>query len=230
MISQVPLVFAFATATHLIRLCNRTPNIPQTKHDRDTLFFLPVIRTYALYFIEWAFVLPCVHHIVITALLDRLEASPICPQPQQLNHRYFTWSSYTVISLSLIFVSAILRLLAFQTLGKNFSFELAKPDQLVTTGIYSYVQHPSYPPLMVLLCSSFWLFLPLDGVPACFLPWSIVEVWVTWKWPLLALTAAIIAMVVRVRVGDEEAMLKETFGKQWIEWHRKTPRFVPFLF
>lgn len=30
-----------------------------------------------------------------------------------------------------------------------------------------------------------------------------------------------------VRVGDEERMLKEKFGRQWEEWNRDTKRFIP---
>ena len=73
-------------------------------------------------------------------------------------------------------------------------------------------------------------FLPFDAAAACFLPIEIVNIWATWRWPLLGIAMAILAGGIGVRVRDEEAMLKETFGKQWIEWHKKTPRFVPFLF
>jgi protein-S-isoprenylcysteine O-methyltransferase Ste14 len=230
MISNLSLVIAFAVATYLIRLCNRTPNVPTTKYDKDKLLSVPLVREHGPQLMEYAFLIPCVRHIIITATFDRLEPSPVCSHPEHLDSKYFTWSRYTAILLALIFASAILRLLAYRTLGKNFTFELAKPDQLVTSGIYAYVQHPSYGPFFVLLNASLMLFLPLDATPGCFLPWSIVEIWITWRWYLLAAAMTIIALGIGVRVRDEEAMLKETFGKQWEEWHRKTPRFVPFLF
>lgn len=223
------LLLAFAVAAHLIRICNRTPNVPDTKHSGDRLFSVPIVKEHGAQVLEFLFVAPCVYHIILTAL-PRSDVSKICPNPEQLDHKYFTWSTYTIVCLSVIYVSAALRLLAFRTLGKNFTFQLAKPDQLMTTGIYSYVQHPSYGPLFGLIGATIMQFLPFDAGAACFLPLDIVNMWVDWRWQFLAFALAIVAGGITVRVRDEEAMLKETFGKQWIDWHTRTPRFVPFLF
>jgi protein-S-isoprenylcysteine O-methyltransferase Ste14 len=32
------------------------------------------------------------------------------------------------------------------------------------------------------------------------------------------------------RVRDEEAMLRGKFGREWEGWHRRTKRFIPFVF
>ncbi len=37
-------------------------------------------------------------------------------------------------------------------------------------------------------------------------------------------------MAGRTRVRDEEKMLKDTFGKEWVEWSGRTKRFVPGIF
>ena len=223
------LLIAFAVAAHLIRLCNRTPHVPQTKHNQDRLFAVPIVKEHGAKILEFLFVAPCIHHIILTALKPT-EPSTICPNPSQFDTKYSTWSTYTIVCLTILFISATLRLLAFRTLGKNFTFQLAKPDQLITTGLYSYVQHPSYGPLFVLIGATIMQFLPFDAGAACFLPPEFVDIWVTWRWYFLAFAMAIVAGGITVRVRDEEAMLKETFGKQWVDWHRRTPRFVPFLF
>jgi protein-S-isoprenylcysteine O-methyltransferase Ste14 len=206
--------------------------VPEKKHDKDSLFSLPLVPEYGPQLLEYAFLLPCIHHIVLTTLAtyDQLEPSFACPNPEYVNSKYFEWSHYTIISIALIYVAATLRLLAFRTLGKNFTFELAKPDRLMTSGVYAHVQHPSYGPLFVLLGATLMLFLPLDATPACFLPWSIIQIWITWRWYILAFIMVMIGTALGVRVRDEEAMLKEAFGREWEEWHQKTPRFVPFLF
>jgi protein-S-isoprenylcysteine O-methyltransferase Ste14 len=229
-LQMASLLVAFAVATHLIRLCNRTPNVPQTKHNQDRLFSVPIVKEHGAKILEFMFVAPCIHHIILTAMFPRTEPSAICPKPEQLDPKYFTWSTYTVICLVIIYISATLRLLAFRTLGKNFTFQLAKPDQLITSGVYGYVQHPSYGPLFVLICATIMLFLPFDAGAGCILPSELVDTWATWRWPLLGVAMLILGGGIGIRVRDEEAMLKETFGKQWIEWHKKTPRFVPFLF
>lgn len=32
------------------------------------------------------------------------------------------------------------------------------------------------------------------------------------------------------RVGQEEVMLREEFGEEWVRWNRETARFVPGVF
>jgi hypothetical protein len=69
-----------------------------------------------------------------------------CPSSSHLL-RYpclFTWSLHSAICLSLIYVGVLLRLEAYSALGRNFTFKLAEPDRLITTGLYRYVRHPSY--------------------------------------------------------------------------------------
>ena len=37
-------------------------------------------------------------------------------------------------------------------------------------------------------------------------------------------------IALRMRILDEEAMLKEEFGDEWLRWHEKTARLVPGVF
>ncbi len=43
------------------------------------------------------------------------------------------------------------------------------------------------------------------------------------------LTIVIGFCVLAIRVRDEEALLKTTFGTEWEEYHRRTKRFIPGL-
>jgi protein-S-isoprenylcysteine O-methyltransferase Ste14 len=115
-------------------------------------------------------------------------------------------------------------------LAADFTFELARPRRLVTSGVYRYMQHPSYLPDFLVTLANFALFANLDGWPACFLPSDIVALWLPWKtYGLLAL-AALYLSVIRIRVLEEEAMLRDTFGKEWEDWHKTTARFIPYVF
>jgi len=60
----------------------------------------------------------------------------ICPRQEHLNPSLFTWSWRTSICLGGILIAAPVRLLAFKQLGPNFTFQLAVPGKLVTTGLY----------------------------------------------------------------------------------------------
>jgi protein-S-isoprenylcysteine O-methyltransferase Ste14 len=225
----VTLAMAFIIATLLIKRCTESPHEPKTKYDQDRLFSVPIVKEHGPKLMQFALLGPCIFHILLS-VLSSSQRPAICTNIDQVNPKYFTWSTYTTTCLVIIFISATLRLWAIGSLGKNFTYQLAKPDRLVTTGVYAYVQHASYGPLLVLVGATLMMFMPFDAGAACFLPREIVQMWSSWWWLVLALAMAVVGGGLSVRVKDEEAMLKETFGKQWVEWHKKTPRFVPFLY
>ena len=68
----------------------------------------------------------------------------------------------------------------------------------------------------------------VDGVLGCSLGSGVVG-WQGWKfigWGLIGFGVE----AMRRRVVDEEAMLREKVGKEWEVWHKKTKRFIPFVF
>ncbi|KAF2274471.1 uncharacterized protein EI97DRAFT_435018 [Westerdykella ornata] len=159
----------------------------------------------------------------------------ICPTPGNLNGQLFTWSPYTATVLVIISISAPIRLLAYKDLGENFTFRLARPKRLITTGLYAYVQHPSYPTLWLILAANLGLLLRLDGVVGCILPTEVVTLGMgrgilgIWHAGLVGfMGVGLYATWLRVR--DEEVMMKEEFGKEWEEYHARTKRFVPGIF
>ncbi|KAK4161173.1 protein-S-isoprenylcysteine O-methyltransferase [Cladorrhinum sp. PSN259] len=146
-----------------------------------------------------------------------------------LNINRITWSKATVIPLALILCVGIpLRLISYSALGKNFTFALAKPDRLTTTGIYQWVQHPSYTGVVVLILANSALLGTCDGIWSCWMPPKLFRML---KGSVLApLGVAFMLWGVWTRVKEEEGMLKEEFGPVWEEWHGRTARFVPGIF
>lgn len=68
----------------------------------------------------------------------------------------------------------------------------------------------------------------VDGVVGCVLPRGVVS-WGGWWWIGMGFIGlGVYAGTARVR--DEEKMLKETFGEEWVEWSGRTKRFVPGVF
>ncbi|KAK0755065.1 hypothetical protein B0T18DRAFT_435267 [Schizothecium vesticola] len=136
-----------------------------------------------------------------------------------INPALLTWSPATAVPLALLLLGAIpLRLLAYAHLGRNFTFALAAPSGLQTAGVYAWVQHPAYTSFVTLVCAHLWLFCRTDGAQAAM--WS----------PMLPVVLGGLVYIVRERVVQEEGMLKELFGRVWVEWHGKTARFVPGVF
>ncbi|KAL1983799.1 hypothetical protein VTN96DRAFT_9885 [Rasamsonia emersonii] len=112
-----------------------------------------------------------VYHALLTLTFPATgqhHGHPLCRHPSNLNPKLFTWSPYTVTCLFIIiFLGAPLRLAAYAALGKNFTFRLAQPDRLVTSGIYRFVQHPSYVGQMLVFLGNMALFARWDAAPGC---------------------------------------------------------------
>jgi protein-S-isoprenylcysteine O-methyltransferase Ste14 len=153
----------------------------------------------------------------------------LCPVPQNLAASVFSWSPYTAIFLSLILVAAPIRLLAFAQLGSNFTFRLARPSGLIRTGMYAYVQHPSYTTHFVVFLANMALLSRPRGIFGCWMP-TVVAIWgESCFLVLFLLFAFVFALGLRTRVREEEEMLRQQFGEEWEVYHAETKRFVPGL-
>ncbi|KAH8172296.1 isoprenylcysteine carboxyl methyltransferase (ICMT) family protein [Sarocladium implicatum] len=148
-----------------------------------------------------------------------------------VNPALFTWSMSTALPMALLLGAGIpLRLFSFSGLGKNFTYKLSEPDELVTTGLYRWVQHPSYTGIIALFIGNGLLFLRPDGVlrllaPSVELSDTLMAFWAVGGVSFICL----MTMALSKRVKQEEQLLKNVFGKQWIEWHSRTARFIPGL-
>jgi len=153
-----------------------------------------------------------------------------CHTGYPVNKWLFAWNPISAVVLGIMIISAIIRLRAFAELGENFTFTLQKPDRLRTDGLYAYVQHPSYTTVFVIAQSSAAWFFRLDGVLAMALPVALLR-WQSYVHTGCFLVSAICwSLGLRLRAVEEEAMLKRTFGKEWIDWAAKTARFVPGIY
>jgi protein-S-isoprenylcysteine O-methyltransferase Ste14 len=95
--------------------------------------------------------------------------------------------------------------------------------------MYKYVQHPSYTGKALIIIGNFALLLSPGGFVGCWLPAWLVEATPFWRAIANILVGGIVVFTWK-RVSEEESVMKETFGKEWEEWHRKTWRFIPGLF
>ncbi|KAL3427254.1 isoprenylcysteine carboxyl methyltransferase [Phlyctema vagabunda] len=171
------------------------------------------------------------HHSALICLYPKIPSSIIRHGTENgLNPNLITWSAATSIPLALTLCAGIpLRLVSYASLGKNFTFALMEPDRLTTTGIYRYIQHPSYTGVLVLLICNAALLLRLDGALSCWVPPRLYQ---AFRFAYLALAPAGLSLLfwgVSTRVREEERMLQAKFGAEWASWHSKTARFIPWL-
>ncbi|KAF2665603.1 hypothetical protein BT63DRAFT_69749 [Microthyrium microscopicum] len=216
-------IFTMLVSCWITRRCFRRPNPPPTsQHSKDYLLAINIAPNAR----EFIFLVLQMAHIALT-IQDRISPSLLCPKPANLNAQYFAWTPYTCIALLVILTAGPFRISAFRHLGTDFTFELAKPKRLVTSGIYRYVQHPSYVGDYLVTMANFALFANPDGWIGCFLPDWIVEMCGTLKSPAWIALNMIYVVAMGTRVLQEEKMLHDTFGRAWESWHKKTARFIP---
>ncbi|XP_055548110.1 protein-S-isoprenylcysteine O-methyltransferase [Wyeomyia smithii] len=127
--------------------------------------------------------------------------------PEMKTHRIL-W----LIGLSLCLTGEVLRKLAMITASKNFShivqFERHQGHELVTTGVYSLMRHPSY-------VGWFWWSIGTQVVldnPVCFVIYTIAS----WKF-------------FHDRIFMEEITLLNFFGEDYYKYQQRVPTGLPFI-
>ncbi|KAI9835822.1 MAG: hypothetical protein M1838_005188 [Thelocarpon superellum] len=174
-------------------------------------------------------------HAYLLTTLDGPGSTPaprrdVCPNPQNLNPTLFTWAAYPLSLLLVLLVAGSCRLYAFATLGSSFTFKLAPPKKLITTGMYAYVQHPSYTAAILNVLATLLLFARPDAALACWLPPAAMPRALPVFGLVLVGWSVVMLRALAERIEVEEGMMEQTFGDEWRAWHQRTPRFIPCFF
>ncbi|PCH37502.1 hypothetical protein WOLCODRAFT_167544 [Wolfiporia cocos MD-104 SS10] len=136
-----------------------------------------------------------------------------------------------LIGMALQVVGGIIRKLCYRTLGRHFTFELSLREnhQLVTSGPYSIVRHPSYTGITMVFAGMLMCQLGAGSwLAECGMMNSIMGRIAVCGWVAhhLYVTATLLA-----RMGKEDEVLKREFGPQWEQWARKTRhRLIPGVY
>lgn len=217
------LPFGLLTSGYFSYKCQTRP-VPLAKGvtARDTLSRLGIMRFWAfyrLYILCFASM-----HTLLAGFCWPHQQLTLCPAWDQVNQKLFTWNWYTATLMVLIIVSGKARLAAYSQLGSNFTYNLSTPNHLVTTGIYSYVRHPSYSAHAVNNIAMTLLFMRPDGIVACFFSGI----------PYLGavhftLNLILVPTFASIRVPEEEDHLRETFKDKWDAYSAQTKKFIPWL-
>ena len=129
----------------------------------------------------------------------------------------------TAIALPLAIIGAIIRKWCYRELGKHFTYELTirKDHNLVTTGPYSVVRHPSYTAVII---NVFVIYL-LHGTKGSWVRESGLMVNLLGKVFVYGFAAYTLTFFISlmVRTKEEDRELKKRFGKQWDNWATRVP-------
>jgi protein-S-isoprenylcysteine O-methyltransferase Ste14 len=163
--------------------------------------------------------------------LGARHAVAVCPRHDNLNSELFAWNSYTAACLFItICIGGPVRIAAVATLGDDFLGELTPPPQLVTTGVYRYIQHPGYTGQIIILAANLALLFRWDGALACYLPAAFLKDVRGYGFITCALIILALVQGLPKHVKVEEALLRNAYGKKWERWHQSTKRFGPGVF
>lgn len=114
-------------------------------------------------------------YILVSASAPSFQVAPHPSPEYPLNEMLLTPHLTSVSCLSTICLAGYLRTRAFSSLGKDFTFELRRPKTLNTSGLYAYMQHPSYTGGLIAIGGGGFWFLRCDGILATVLPTLILD-------------------------------------------------------
>jgi len=132
-------------------------------------------------------------------------------------------SKAAAIGLTLIILGTWIRLMTFHYLGRFFRFEasIQKDHELIVSGPYSVVRHPSYTGAILILGGWF--------------PWHLSKgswimesgLWNTMLGSLLVVIhfslLTLIVCFALTRMSKEDIALRSQFGKKWYNWAKRVP-------
>jgi protein-S-isoprenylcysteine O-methyltransferase Ste14 len=116
----------------------------------------------------------------------------------------------TIVGFVILWFGVALRNYSIRILGKHFTptIQLQQDHDLITTGPYSVIRHPSYLGALMAIVGIAIFFNSLIGT-------------------LAACIAMMIAYIVRITA--EEKALKSLFGSKYQEYQKRTKKLIPFL-
>jgi protein-S-isoprenylcysteine O-methyltransferase Ste14 len=224
--ASISLAVSVFVVSYITSICFTPSNIDPETRDTDQKSYTS--KVFIFYYGNAALQIMGIYHAILCFTYPE-PPSRLCPRSSNISPILFTWNLHTGLCVGLILIAGQILLQCFTRLGPNYSLELSPPKTLITSGPYSWVQHPSYAATIIIFLTNGALFQRRDGVAACWLPSSIVDgekfrmaMWIGYLGMIAAEGYALMQ-----RVKNEEAVLKRTFGTEWEEYHKKTKRFIP---
>ena len=133
-------------------------------------------------------------------------------------------SNAAAIGLTLILFGTWIRLMTYRHLGRFFRFEgsIQKDHELIVSGPYSVVRHPSYTGMIFIFAGLFPWHLSKGS-------WMMESgLWNTMLGKFLVVIYFSVlntfgSLLVLSRMSKEDIALRNQFGKKWEDWAKRVP-------
>jgi len=140
-------------------------------------------------------------------------------------------SPISIFGATLAIFGAVGRLLCFKELGQHFTYDVAilKHHQLITSGPYSLVRHPSYISGTIMHAGVLtWFFAKGSWCRES----GMLERPIAWLLIVPTICLYVFAPLISVRrVKYEDELLKKEFGEEWDKWSHRVPyRLIPWVY
>ena len=125
--------------------------------------------------------------------------------------RIYPWNTFFAIGMALIATGLIIRIYSILTLKQYFTYSIAKVEdqKIVEKGLYKFIRHPGYLGQII-------IFL---GISTSISNWVSI---------LFMMTPITLGYLYRIKV--EERFMIEQLGEDYLNYHERTKRLIPFIF
>ncbi|MFT4661401.1 MAG: protein-S-isoprenylcysteine O-methyltransferase Ste14 [Ulvibacter sp.] len=110
----------------------------------------------------------------------------------------------------LIILGLIIRILAISTLGRNFAgvVQIKQNQELVTSGLYSVIRHPSYTGAWLIMLGAAFLLQSISG---------------------FVILGLVMIIIYQYRIRVEEETLISGFGESYVSYKKNTWKMFPLI-
>ncbi len=144
---------------------------------------------------------------IVTLLIFSGLMLALVPEDFRATWRHREFGPIQVAGTFILLAGVTIRLLSILTLGKHFARDLGihREKELVTTGLYRRIRHPSYTGEII----------SFIGVGVVF-----------WHFPATVFITLFPIVAFAYRAVVEEKMLLEEFGREYEEYRKRTRMFI----
>jgi protein-S-isoprenylcysteine O-methyltransferase Ste14 len=125
--------------------------------------------------------------------------------------RIYHWDSFFAIGAILAIFGLLIRIISILTLKQHFTYTVTEIDnhELIDTGLYKNIRHPGYLGQLIIF---FGISIALSN----------------WISMILMMLPVLIGYLNRIRV--EEKFMIEQMGQKYLDYKKRTKRFIPMIY